>query len=81
MKYCDNDNTAGDSNNSTGDSEGSSCESNDSSHDSYDSNGDSINFTSYICLKMTLMTFLANLMGTLMIFVYPDNSFGDSNNN
>ena len=60
MKYCDNDKTA---------CEGSTCESNDSSHDSYDNNGDSINFTSYIYLKMTLMTFLANLMGTLMIFI------------
>ena len=80
MKYCDNDNTAGDSNNSTGDSEGFTCESNDSSHDSYDNNGDSINFNSYIYLKMTLMTFLANLIGTLMIFVYPDYSVGDSNN-
>ena len=43
MKYCDNDNTAGDSNNSTGDPEGFTYESNYSSHDSYDNNGDSIN--------------------------------------
>ena len=63
MKYCDNDNTAGDSNNSTVDSEGFTCESNDYSHDYYDNNGDSL--TSYIYLKMTLITFLANLMGLL----------------